>query len=61
MVKGDIIWFFQNFHNREMFGRSLNPTFISLIPKKVGAGELKRISGLLASLEVHTKYWPKFL
>ena len=62
VVKGDIVWLFHNFHHREMFERSLNPAFISLIPKKkVGAVELRRISGLLASLEVYTKYWLKFL
>ena len=33
--------FFHSFHNRGMFERSLNTTFISPIPKIVGAVELK--------------------
>ena len=38
VVKGDIVWLFHNFHHREMFERSLNPAFISLIPKKKSRG-----------------------
>ena len=33
--------FFHSFHNRGMFEKSLNTTFISPIPKIVGAVELK--------------------
>lgn len=33
--------FFHSFHNRGMFEKSLNTTFISRIPKIVGAVELK--------------------
>ena len=43
VVRGDIImWFFHNFHHREMFEVSLNATFISLIPKKSGGYGVKK-------------------
>lgn len=30
-----------NFHQKEVFGKAFNATFIALIPKKARAGELK--------------------
>lgn len=41
VVKEDIMKAFRNFFNREVFERSLNATFITLIPKKKGAKELR--------------------
>jgi len=41
VVKGDIMETFQHFHEQGRFERSLNSTFIALIPKKKGAKELR--------------------
>ena len=41
MLKKDIMAVFTNFHARGKFEKSLNSTFISLIPKVSGAMELK--------------------
>lgn len=40
-VKEDIMKAFQNFYEQKIFERSLNATFITLIPKKKGAKELR--------------------
>ena len=39
ILKQDIMLAFQNFHEQKRFERSLNTTFITLIPKKKGAKE----------------------
>jgi hypothetical protein len=41
VLKKDIMVVFSEFHNSRQFERSLNATFISLIPKKVDALEVK--------------------
>lgn len=41
LLKEDIISTVQYFHTYQTFERSFNATFIALIPKKVGASELK--------------------
>ena len=41
MIKGDIMGVLLDFHARGKFEKSLNATFISLIPKKPGASDLK--------------------
>jgi hypothetical protein len=41
VLKEDIMAVFQEFHSKGSFEKSLNATFISLIPKKVGAVDLK--------------------
>ena len=41
VVKEDVKKAFQNFYEQEVFERSLNATFIILIPKKKGAKELR--------------------
>lgn len=40
VVKMDIMYF-SKFHDKGMFGKSLNATFMDLISKKVGALEVK--------------------
>jgi hypothetical protein len=41
ILKEDIMAVFQEIHNKGIFEKSLNATFISLIPKKVGVVDLK--------------------
>ena len=41
LVKGEIMEVFRDFHANETYIRSLNATFLVLIPKKGGAGDLK--------------------
>jgi hypothetical protein len=41
VLKEDTMALFQEFHSKGSFEKSLNTTFISLIPKKVGTVELK--------------------
>jgi hypothetical protein len=41
VVKEDIMAVFMEFHNRRKFEKSINATFVSLIPKKVGAVDVK--------------------
>lgn len=35
LLKEDLVNTFQNFHSQEYFGKSLNATYIALIPKNV--------------------------
>lgn len=41
VLKGDIINTMSQFHSNQSFEKSFNATFIALIPKKIGASELK--------------------
>ncbi|WMV49678.1 hypothetical protein MTR67_043063 [Solanum verrucosum] len=41
ILKEDLMLTIQNFHQRSVFEKSFNATFIALIPKKPGAVELK--------------------
>ena len=41
VVKGEIMGFFREFHERGKFVKSLNATFLVLVPKKGGAKDLK--------------------
>ena len=41
ILKVDIMAVFQNFHTQVMFQKSLNASFLALIPKKVNAVEIK--------------------
>ncbi|XP_060210551.1 uncharacterized protein LOC132637488 [Lycium barbarum] len=41
VLKEDLMLTFQNFHSQQMFEKSFNATFMALIPKKVGATELR--------------------
>ncbi|WMV13351.1 hypothetical protein MTR67_006736 [Solanum verrucosum] len=41
VIKEEVVAAIQNFHDQGNFEKSFNATFISLIPKKVGAYELK--------------------
>ncbi|WMV54824.1 hypothetical protein MTR67_048209 [Solanum verrucosum] len=41
IIKDDVMQTIHNFHQNEVFERSLNATFVALIPKKYGAEELK--------------------
>ena len=41
MIKADIMAVFRDFHSKGRFQKSLNATFIVLIPKKVSVEELK--------------------
>jgi len=40
-LKEDLMLTIHNFHQKEVFEKAFNATFIALIPKKVGAEELK--------------------
>lgn len=44
VVKGDVLAMFNEFAQQGKFVRSINATYIVLIPKKVGAVELKGLS-----------------
>jgi len=37
VIKPDLMWVFLDFHARSNFEKSLNASFIALIPKKAGA------------------------
>jgi hypothetical protein len=41
IVKADLMRVFHNFHEHERFEKSLNATFIALIPKKIGQLEVR--------------------
>lgn len=41
IIKLDIMKKMQQFHDQHVFEKSLNTTYIALIPKKVGALELR--------------------
>lgn len=41
VMKGDIMQFLDDFHDRGKIPKGLNNTFISLIPKKDGANDIK--------------------
>ena len=41
VVNTEFITTIQNFHERDIFERNFNATYVALIPKKVGAKELK--------------------
>ena len=41
IVKDDLIHVFHNFHEHELFEKSLNAVFIALIPKKIGQLEIR--------------------
>lgn len=43
IIKVDLFNALNHFYNSEYFDRSLNSFFITLIPKKIGAKELKRL------------------
>ena len=59
-VKGNLMVFFSDFHARGVFHKSLNATFLCLIPKMVGLTILRSL-GLLALWGVFTKSWLKSL
>ena len=40
MIKGDFMAVFSEFHDRGEFAKSINSTFIALIPKVHGAKEI---------------------
>lgn len=40
IIRHDVVATIQNFHSRSTFERSINATFVALIPKKAGAIEL---------------------
>jgi hypothetical protein len=52
IVKDDLTRVFHNFHEHELFEKSLNDTFIVLIPKKIGQLEVKdfRLISLVGSV-----------
>ncbi|WMV31985.1 hypothetical protein MTR67_025370 [Solanum verrucosum] len=41
MLKTNILLTLRNFHSQHVFEKSFNATFVALIPKKVGAIELR--------------------
>jgi hypothetical protein len=51
---------FHEFHNQGKFERSLNVIFIALIPKKVGAMDIKDFFGLSASWVAFVRLSLKF-
>ena len=46
MVSTDVIAIVQNFYEQCIFGKSFNATFVSMIPNKVGAKELKNYTSI---------------
>jgi len=55
VVRGDIMAFLVDFHERCAFKKSLNAIFISLLPKVAGANDIKKL-GLSALWGVCTKF-----
>lgn len=57
VIKSDLMGVFQDFHTHSKFVKSINATFLALIPKKSGATDLKDfqpislVSGLYRSLQ----------
>lgn len=47
MAKEDILQVFTDFHDKGMFEHSTNGTFVALIPKNVGALEVKDLGQLV--------------
>jgi len=43
VVKGDIMGLFFDFHAKDMFQKSLNVTFLCLLPKMAGADDIKNL------------------
>ena len=41
ILKGDIVQLFHQLHDHGTFAKSINATFIALIPQKPGAAEIK--------------------
>jgi hypothetical protein len=61
VLKEDIMAVFSNFHAHGKFEKSLNSTFISLIPKVSGAAELKDfhpVSLVSRIYKIISKIWP---
>jgi len=52
-VKEDIIAVFKEFNSRRKFQKSINATFVSLIPKKAGALEVKDFKPISLMGEVY--------
>lgn len=52
IVKDDLLRVFTNFHELDIFEKSLNATFIALVPKRIGQFEVKdfRPMSLVGSL-----------
>ncbi|WMV11477.1 hypothetical protein MTR67_004862 [Solanum verrucosum] len=48
VIKEEVVAAIQNFHDQGYFEKSFNATFIALIPKKVGASELKDFRPIIA-------------
>lgn len=42
-IKEDLMQTFHNFHTQQRFEKNFNATFVALIPKKVGANELRDV------------------
>jgi hypothetical protein len=53
VVKEDIIAVFKEFNSRRKFQKSINATFVSLIPKKAGALEVKDFKPISLMGEVY--------
>ncbi|WMV18962.1 hypothetical protein MTR67_012347 [Solanum verrucosum] len=56
VVKMDVIATIQNFHSQGYFDKSFNATFIALIPKKMGATELKDFRPISLTIRSYPSY-----
>lgn len=61
LLEGDNMKVFYQFHLKDNFEKSLNVTFIALIPKKLNAIDIKDFNLLGLVGVVFTKVWLKFL
>ena len=59
VVESDVLAVFEEFYQHSKFEKSLNATFIALIPKKNGP-PISETSDLLAWWEVYIRSWLRF-
>ena len=57
VLEGDILAFFKDFHSQCVFEKSLNTTFLCLIPKKINAVNIKDFCWLRCWLIGFEEFW----
>jgi hypothetical protein len=60
IVKDDLMRVFHNFHEHDLFEKSLNTTFIALVPKEIGKLEVSDFKSISLVGNVYKILEPKF-